>query len=150
MSLDVDALRESFALVAERAPDLTHRFYDQLFLRYPQVQSLFGRNSKPKQERMLTEALVAVLEHLEQPVWLTDTLHALGAKHVGYGVTDEMYDMVGVALLATLAEVAGPAWTPRTEAAWKEAYGAIAGLMMDGARLSSVEARAPQVAVAAT
>jgi hypothetical protein len=28
-----------------------------------------------------------VLDHLEDAPWLTDTLGALGAKHVGYGVT---------------------------------------------------------------
>ena len=34
---------------------------------------------------------------------------------------------------ATLAEVAGKDWTPKLEAAWTEAYGAIAGLMKQGA-----------------
>jgi hemoglobin-like flavoprotein len=61
--------------------------------------------------------------------WLKDTLGALGTKHVDYGVTREMYDWVGTSLLATLAEVAGPAWTPELQAAWSEAYGAIASLM---------------------
>ncbi|MDF2697744.1 MAG: putative hemeoglobin, partial [Labilithrix sp.] len=49
-------------------------------------------------------------------------------------VTDEMYDWVGDALLATLAEVAGDAWTPRVAEAWQDAYAAISGLMMEGAR----------------
>jgi hemoglobin-like flavoprotein len=77
----------------------------------------------------LTSALVAVLDHLEDAPWLQTTLGALGAKHVGYGVTREMYDWVGASLLATLAEVAGPAWTPDLQGAWSEAYGAIASLM---------------------
>jgi hemoglobin-like flavoprotein len=139
MPLDVDVLRESFALVAERAPDLTSRFYDVLFRRYPQAQPLFGRNTRARQEQMLTEALVAVLDHVENAAWLTETLQALGAKHVAYGVTDEMYDWVGDSLLITLAEVAGDAWTPRVARAWKDAYGAIAGLMMEGARLASAK-----------
>jgi hemoglobin-like flavoprotein len=44
-----------------------------------------------------------------------------------------MYGWVGASLLATLAEVAGADWSPRLEAAWTEAYGAIAGLMQQGA-----------------
>ncbi len=132
MSLDADALRESFALVAERAPNLTARFYEILFERYPETRAMFPKNMRT-QEEMLTRALVAVLDHLEDGPWLADTLRALGAKHVDYGVTDEMYDWVGDALLRTLAEVAGDAWTPRVEKAWTDAFGAIAGLMIEGA-----------------
>jgi hemoglobin-like flavoprotein len=133
MPLDVDALRESFALAVERAPDLTRRFYEILFERYPSVRPMFGASLK-KQEEMLTRALVAVLDHAEDEAWLGETLRALGAKHVGYGVTDAMYPWVGDALLGALSEVAGDAWTPRFEKAWSDAYGAISGLMMEGAR----------------
>jgi hemoglobin-like flavoprotein len=82
---------------------------------------------------MLTEALVAVLDHLEDAPWLESELQSLGAKHLDYGVTPEMYGWVGDALLRTLAEAAGSAWTPELQAAWAEAYGAIAGLMQRGA-----------------
>lgn len=133
MALDVEALRESFDLILERAPDLTSRFYDKLFTRYPQVRPLFG-TSQRAQEEMFTRTLVAVIERVEDGVWLGDTLRALGAKHIDYEVTDEMYPWVRDALLATLAEAAGEAWTPRVEAAWEEAYDTMAELMMEGAR----------------
>jgi hemoglobin-like flavoprotein len=132
MSLDPELLRSSFDLVAERQPQLTLRFYDILFERYPQVRPLFGRE-QARQAEMLQSALVSVLEHLEDASWLSETLTALGKKHVDYGVTGDMYSWVGAALLATLAEAAGEAWTPAVEAAWTEAYGAIAGLMQRGA-----------------
>jgi hemoglobin-like flavoprotein len=133
MALNATLLRDSFGLVTERQPQLVHRFYQILFERYPQVRPLFSRNSAARQEEMLGAALVAVLDHLEDATWLTDTLKAMGAKHVDYGVTDEMYGWVGDSLLATLAEVAGPDWTPELAAAWAEAYGAIASLMQRGA-----------------
>jgi hemoglobin-like flavoprotein len=82
---------------------------------------------------MLGAALVAVLDHLEDASWLTSTLKGMGAKHVEYGVTTEMYGWVGASLLATLAEVGGKDWTPELAAAWTEAYGAIASLMQAGA-----------------
>jgi hemoglobin-like flavoprotein len=91
---------------------------------------MFPAGGQARQAEMLTGALVAVLDHLEDAPWLVSTLGALGAKHVGYGVTREMYDWVGGCLLATLAEVAGPVWTPELNAAWSEAYGAIASLML--------------------
>jgi hemoglobin-like flavoprotein len=137
MALEVALLRSSFDLVVERQPQLTPRFYEILFTRYPQARPLFGRRSQEAQQAMLQEALVAVIDHLEDAPWLEQTLGSMGAKHVDYGVTTEMYDWVGDSLLATLAEVAGEQWTPQLAKAWTDAYGAIAGLMQRGAAASA-------------
>ena len=133
MALDAGLLRSSFQLVIERAPDLTGRFYDTLFRRSPELEPLFSRRPRAAQERMLGEALGAVLDHLEDSPWLAEQLGAMGAAHVGYGVTPPMYDDVGAALLETLAAVAGDDWTPELAAQWTAAYGAISGLMLAGA-----------------
>src|SRR6185312_12029691 len=82
MSLDAALLRSSFNTVVERQPALTARFYEILFTRYPEVKPLFGHKSSRAQEQMLQQALVAVIDHLEDASWLTSTLGALGAKHV--------------------------------------------------------------------
>lgn len=129
MGLDVDVLRSSFEAAVSRQPRLVGRFYEILFERYPQARPLFGRNSQDKQEQMLTEALVAVLAHLEDASWLQTQLAALGHKHKDYGVTREMYDWVGECLVAALSEAAGDRWTSRETEAWVGAYGAIVGLM---------------------
>ena len=61
---------------------------------------------------------------------------AINSRH-GKNLIGAFYQPVCVvadtSLLATLAEVAGADWSPRLEAAWTEAYGAIAGLMQLGA-----------------
>jgi hemoglobin-like flavoprotein len=130
MPLNVNLLRQSFEVVATANPRFVTRFYEILFERHPQARPLFPQNGMARQAEMLTQALVAVLDHLDDAPWLQDTLGSLGAKHVDYGVTREMYDWVGASLLAALAEVAGPAWTPELQAAWAEAYGAIVSLML--------------------
>jgi hemoglobin-like flavoprotein len=132
MGLNASVLRSSFDLVVGRQPQLVHRFYEILFERHPQVKPLFGKNSGAKQEEMLTGALVAVLDHLEDAPWLEATLKQLGAKHLDYGVTPEMYGWVGGSLLAAMAEAAGPDWNKEIEVAWTEAYGTIAALMQSG------------------
>jgi hemoglobin-like flavoprotein len=134
MPLDTDLLRSSFNTVVERQPLITPRFYEILFTRYPALKPLFGRNSSRAQEQMLQQALVAVIDHLEDASWLASTLGALGAKHVDYGVTAEMFDSVGDALLTTLAEVLGDDWNDRVRGAWVTAYGAIRDLMLAGMR----------------
>jgi hemoglobin-like flavoprotein len=134
MTLNPEILRESFDLVIDRRPDLTVRFYEILFERYPALQPMFRRNDRGTQSRMLAQALAAVLDNLEDATWLSATLGRLGEAHAGYGVTDAMYDQVGDALLATLAEVAAEAWTDEVAAQWTAAYGAIASMMQAGAR----------------
>lgn len=132
MSLNPTILRDSFELVVDRRPDLTIRFYEILFERNPALAPMF-RGDRSAQAKMLAGAIAAVLDHLDDASWLTTTLGELGARHVGYGVTNEMYDQVGDALLATLAEVAAEAWTAEVAEQWTLAYGAIAGLMQAGA-----------------
>ena len=129
MALNAELLRSSAELVVSREPDFTLRFYGILFKRYPQLQPLFGRNSRDNQAKMLRDSIVAVLDHLEDAPWLVTNLKALGDRHKGYQVTPEMYPMVGECLLATLAEIAGDDWSPEIQAAWSDAYGAIVSMM---------------------
>jgi hemoglobin-like flavoprotein len=132
MALDTQALRSSFALALERQPNLTHVFYNTMFDRYPAARQLFEGVDMASQEQMLAEALVAVVDHLEDVPWLQTTLAGLGTKHAGYGVTSEMYDWVGDSLVATLAAANGPDWTAAAAAAWQDAYGAIVTMMLAG------------------
>jgi hemoglobin-like flavoprotein len=133
--MNVTLLRSSFDLVVERSPRVTARFYEIFFERYPEVRPMFGGGAAAveRQQKMLTDALVAVLDHLEDAPWLTETLFALGKRHVGYGVRDEMYAWVGECLLAALAEAAGDEWTDEIAAEWATAFGAIRDLMLRGA-----------------
>lgn len=133
MALQAGVLRSSLNLVASREPLITRRFYEILFSRYPEARRLFGRNTAEHQQQMLQQAIIAVIDHVEDATWLTETLHGLGRKHSGYGVTPEMYAWVGECLLATLAEIADDEWTPDVATAWTDAYGAISSLMLEGA-----------------
>lgn len=131
MALNVPLLRSSFELVVSREPQITARFYDIFFTRYPQVKPMFGRSSAENQQKMLTEALVAVVDHLEDAPWLKQNLRALGKRHDDYGVTPEMYSWVGECLLAAMADAAGDDWSKEIEGAWTEAYGAIVHLTLN-------------------
>jgi hemoglobin-like flavoprotein len=126
-------LRDSFAIAVEREPELTERFYALLDARSPHLSVMFRRD-RAEQARMLRVALIAVIDHLDDAPWLADTLGALGARHVGYGVQPAMYNDVGDALVDALAEACGARWTPLHAAAWRAAYRDLAQLMLAGAR----------------
>lgn len=121
-------------LVSEVAPDIVSRFYAKLFERHPHLQPLFGRRSQAAQEKMLLEAIMAVVDHMEDATWLRQTLRPMGAKHLGYGVRDEMYPLVADTLIATLREASGLEWSARIERAWADALGAVAAEMIAGSR----------------
>jgi hemoglobin-like flavoprotein len=134
MSLNVSVLRQSFDLVVEREPHLTKRFYEIFFERYPEVKPMFRRNAPEQQQKMLTETLVAVLDHLEDAQWLQTNLAALGRKHVDYGVEEHMYPWVGESLISAMSEVAGDEWNDQIADSWAAAYRAITEMALAGAR----------------
>ena len=131
--MEPSLLRESIEIAVEREPVITKRFYEILFERYPQVKPMFSRNSPEKQQRMLQDTILAALDHLDDGEWLETNLRALGAKHVGYGVTDDMYPLVGECLVAALADLCGDAWTSDHEESWQEVFGIITALALAGA-----------------
>lgn len=131
--MDKELLTESLLLVDGQEQELTPRFYDILFERYPAVRPMFSTDIRPQAE-MLRGAIVAVLDHLDDASWLADTLGLLGAKHASWGVTDEMYGAVAECMIAAMTELGGDRWTPAMTEAWTEALGAVAGLMQAGAR----------------
>ncbi len=131
---DKQLIEANLAVITERAPDVVGRFYAKLFERHPHLKSLFGRRSQAAQEKMVLDAIVAVVDHMEDGAWLRSVLVPLGAKHVSYGVTDGLYPLVADALVATLAESSGDRWNDATAGAWGRALGAVAGLMLEGAR----------------
>ena len=55
-------------------------------------------------------------------------------RHVAYGVEDAHYATVGKALLWTLEQGLGDAFTLEVREAWTIAYGLLAGTMQEGAR----------------
>ncbi|WP_020105325.1 globin domain-containing protein [Nocardia sp. 348MFTsu5.1] len=128
--MDKILLEQSLALVAADDPDFTVRFYERLFADYPEVKALFGKNIRP-QATMLQEAIVAVLEHLDDPGWLETSLSSLGRVHASLGVTPKMYGWVATTLVATMADIAGPQWTDVMSKEWNEALTAVAAMMLD-------------------
>jgi hemoglobin-like flavoprotein len=129
MSLNIDLLRRTFALALERNPNLTERFYVILFERYPEVEPMFSASAKKHQPSKLAAALAGVVAHLDDAAWLDRTLGELGRRHVGYGVTRQMYAPVGDALLSALGEALGDDWSVEAEGQWTSAYYVVVDLM---------------------
>jgi hypothetical protein len=61
-------------------------------------------------------------------------LPKLAQRHVAYGVHAAHYRTVGVALLKTLAQGLGTAFTPHAQQAWAEVYRVMATIMISASQ----------------
>ena len=144
MSLNVELLEQSFALVKPEADSLMDSFYNNLFTDYPAAKPLFTHTDMAKQKQQLKGAIVMVVDNLRNPDVLSSALKGLGARHVKYGALPEHYPLVGNSLLKALEQHAGSAWTADVKEAWVGAYGAITELMLDGADYTSQDIQLEQ------
>jgi hemoglobin-like flavoprotein len=132
MSLDLEALETSFDLLAPRGDELMDEFYSRLFEAAPGVRPLFPEDMQ-RQKTMLLGALVLLRKSLRDLDAIVPKLRDLGARHVAYGARPEYYPVVGAALIASMAALAGDAWTPEYERAWGAAFEVVAATMLEGA-----------------
>lgn len=138
-STHVALVQASFEQVRPILEPAALMFYERLFELDPSLRSLF-RSSREAQAQKLAQALTVVVKGLEHPAQLRGAIEALGRRHAGYGVRDEHYTTVGEALIWTLEQGLGAAFTPEVRAAWVDAYGWLAFVMREAAAAGASEA----------
>ena len=129
----IQHVQTSFELVLPIAETAATLFYGRLFEIDPSTRPLFKGDMKA-QGRMLMQTLAVAVRSLHEPEKIIGGVQALGRRHVGYGVNDAHYDSVGAALLWTLDQGLGAAFTPDVREAWTQTYGLLAGVMKEAAR----------------
>jgi hemoglobin-like flavoprotein len=133
MTLNVELLESSFALVADQGAEFTAKFYDLLLNDNPELRPLFANTHMEKQGVQLFQSLVFTVNHLRDLDTLVKALKGLGTRHVKYGVLPQHYPLVGGALLKTFGDKLGDNWNAETQQAWTDAYGVVTQVMLEGA-----------------
>ncbi|MFJ4083911.1 globin domain-containing protein [Streptomyces iakyrus] len=139
-SPDALLIRRTMAEVAPVADKVTSYFYALLFVRHPDLRSLFPAAMDTQRDRLL-RALLTAAEHIDNKEVLVDYLQNLGRGHRKYGTRAEHYPAVGECLIGALSKYAAGVWTTEMEAAWVRAYTTISQVMIDAA--AADELRAP-------
>ncbi len=133
MTPETQALvRESFAKVAPIAPQAAALFYGRLFELDPTLKPLF-QGDMTEQGRKLMTMIGTAVANLNKLDAIVPAVQDLGRRHTSYGVQPQHYATVGSALLWTLGQGLGDAFTPQVEAAWTEVYTVLATVMQDAA-----------------
>jgi NAD(P)H-flavin reductase/hemoglobin-like flavoprotein len=128
----IAAIKETFRYVADAGDKAVGFFYGQLFLRQPHLRQLFPPAMDEQRDRLF-RALGRIVESLSTPDEMAAYLSQLGRDHRKYQVEPEMYEAVGVALLATLRAFARDAFTSEAQEAWTQVYVAGSSLMIKAA-----------------
>ncbi|WP_327430052.1 globin domain-containing protein [Streptomyces sp. NBC_01236] len=139
-SPDAVLIRRTMAEVGAVADKVTSYFYALLFVRHPELRSLFPAAMDTQRDRLL-KALLTAAEHIDNTEVLVAYLQNLGRGHRKYGTRPEHYPAVGECLIGSLSRFASAIWEPEMEAAWVRAYTTISQVMIDAA--AADELRAP-------
>jgi hemoglobin-like flavoprotein len=127
-------VRDSFARVTPLADEAGALLYGRLFEMDPFLRGLFHSDIRDQGRKLMQMIAVAVnsLDNLEA---IVPALHALGRRHMAYGVTAEHFEIGGAALLWTLERVLGAAFTPDVRHAWTSVYDVLITVMQEGSEV---------------
>ena len=141
---DSAVVAASFVDIAPHLNETVSRFYAHLCALDPHARTLFPVNMQTQRHRF-ARFLTYIVDMLEQPATLARTAAPLGTDHRKFEVTAHHYPVFGQALLAALADTAGPQWTPQVAEAWQRIYQWIAHTMITAADAATGPASVPAV-----
>ena len=128
----ISIVKESFDLVEPIAPQAAEMFYGNLFEADPSLQPIFMSDHVPHGAKLM-QLIERAIAKLDKPELLTPALHDLGRRFAEAGVRNEQLETVRGALLKTLYQGLGVAYTEEVEEAWTQVYGELVAIMKEGA-----------------
>ena len=126
-------VQSSWKVVEGIAPQAAALFYSNLFEADPSLRALF-RGDMDEQGRKLMQMISAAVGKLTDLDALVPVLQGLARRHVDYGVEEAHYGTVGGALLKTLEQGLGTAFTPSVKASWTKVYGTVSTVMISASK----------------
>jgi nitric oxide dioxygenase len=126
-------VKATVPLLKQQGEAVTQHFYALMFRDHPEVKAFFNEahQAQGSQARALAGAVLAYATHIDQLEAIAPALPRIVQKHAALGVLPEHYPIVGACLLKAIREVLGEVASDEILAAWGEAYGALAQLLID-------------------
>lgn len=132
----IELVKKTWVMVVPIADQAAEMFYGRLFELEPSYRAMF-KHDMAEQGKKLMKTINIAVEALDDVEPLVPTLKKMGADHAGYGVVDRDYNVVGAALLWTLEQGLGDAFTDEVRNAWAAVYEVLANTMKAGAAEAS-------------
>ncbi|HEY0134567.1 MAG TPA: NO-inducible flavohemoprotein [Nannocystis sp.] len=142
----IEIVKATAPAVAAHAEEITRCFYKKMFAGDPQVKAFFNQAHQHSggQQRALAGAICAYAANIDNLGVLGPAVEVIAQKHGSLLIQPEHYPIVGKHLLVAIKEVLGDAATDEVIAAWGEAYGFLAQILIDRERaIYAAQAAAP-------
>lgn len=129
----IEIVKATVPVLQEHGNTLTRHFYNRMFSHNPEVLPYFNRANQAagKQQAALASAICAYAANIDNLDQLKEAVELIAQKHVSLQIKAEHYPIVGENLLASIREVLGSAATDEIVAAWGEAYGFLANILIN-------------------
>ena len=121
-------VHDSFRQAVKRRDDFADLFYACLFDIAPEMKPLFRKNIEEQAHRFMGMVSLAVVG-LKNGDDITPEFETLGRQHRGYKIRPGHYESFGRALIWTLGQILGDAFTPDVRRAWQAWYELVAQTM---------------------
>ena len=128
----IQLVQGSWSKVVPISDTAAELFYGRLFDLDPALRPLFKGDMK-QQGKLLMTMIGTAVNGLSQLNNIVPAVQDLGRRHVKYGVKDQHYDTVATALVWTLEQGLGDAFTPDVKQSWVAAYTILSSTMKDAA-----------------
>jgi hemoglobin-like flavoprotein len=132
---DAELIQDSFAALAPVMHEVVDRFYDRLFAAQPRLRALFPPDMKVQKDHFIA-ALGTAVGHAHDLAAIETPLREMGARHIRYGATPDLYRVVSAELVGAVGDIARRESpddsTPDHPRAWARTVDAIAAAMLRG------------------
>jgi nitric oxide dioxygenase len=127
-----DTVKATAPVLAQHGYDIIKHFYRSLLSTHPELKNVFNmrHQERGQQQEALARAVYAYAANIDDPSSLHAVLEGIANKHASLDVRPEQYPIVGEHLLAAIKAVLGDAATDEIIAAWAQAYGNLADILM--------------------
>jgi hemoglobin-like flavoprotein len=129
---EIALVKESFDRLRPIPRGVGRAFYETLFTLDPALKTLF-KGDLDAQGAMFVSALGLAVAGIDDAHAGARPLRDLGARHASYGLTEAHYATFREALVRTLRDQLGAAFTAAHASAWSAAFDRIGAVMRDSA-----------------
>jgi hemoglobin-like flavoprotein len=128
----IDLITGSFDAIWPVRRKLSRLFYSRFFELAPDTKRLFP-SDMDRQHIKLMDTIAAIVGALDQRALFQSIITHTGRRHAQFGANQSHFVAFGDAMIWSLEQQFGPAFTPELRAAWVALYDAVQSEMIRAA-----------------
>jgi len=142
MKINTSLVRECFELIKPILDQIINKFYENLFLDFPQTKTIISKYNLEKQKKVLLNSLITIFDNLENKTSLTQFIIELNLQLSKFPISNEYFDWAAQTFLKTLSQFLGRAWTNELSTEMGQVFHFILDTLKQGA-LTTMNSETP-------